>query len=157
METHAMTSDRIFKIIGNKIRLRLLALLAESPLRVGELAEITGMPMATISKDLMRLRAKKIVSAKRLGVFITYSLAETPTAETLRAVLAAAQKSFPPEVLADAERRKNFVPAKTQNSAENAEVFNGNKIPARERAKIRADESADERNAHIGELPTNLL
>lgn len=154
-----MTSDQIFKTLGNKICLRVLALLAIRALRVGELSEITKIPMVMISKNLMRLRAKKLVSAKRAGVSITYSLADTPEAVLIRALLNVAKSTFPKEALLDEKKLQNFVfeepPARAGTPESN---FTGIKITQRRHAKSPAFYSAGTpANAHIGELPTNLL
>lgn len=156
-----MTADALFKVLGNKIRLRLLCLLRERNLRVGDLQSITGLPMAVISKDLMRLRAKKLVAATRRGIFITYFLPKTPESKSLLSVLAQAEALFPPEIVADALALKSYVPAEIPKTAAEEKSFSGNVVRSRgKRSQARSDaEDAKEQTpeAHFGELPTNLL
>lgn len=156
-----MTADILFKVLGNKIRLRLLCLLRERDLRVGDLQAITGLPMAVISKDLMRLRAKKLVAAVRRGIFITYFLPKTPECELLRSVLAQAESLFPPEIETDALALKNYVPAEIPQTAAKEKSFSGNVIRSREKRSEVSPNTVPTKEqapgAHFGELPTNLL
>lgn len=156
-----MTADALFKILGNKIRLRLLCLLRERNLRVGDLQTITGLPMAVISKDLMRLRAKKLVAATRRGVFITYFLPGTPECKLLQAVLEQAKDLFPPEIAADEQMLKSYVPAKIPKTAAEEKSFSGNVVRSRgKRSQVHlGSDQVKEQNSksHFGELPTSLL
>lgn len=156
-----MTADTLFKILGNKIRLRLLCLLRDRQLRVGDLQAITGLPMAVISKDLMRLRAKHLVAATRRGISITYFLPQTPESELLRSLLAAAEKAFPPEVRADAEALRQHIPSELPQTAAPEKSFCGNTIRPRKNTPAETAEQSSEKSensdSHFGELPTNLL
>lgn len=156
-----MTADSLFKILGNKIRLRLLCLLRERPLRVGDLQSITGLPMAVISKDLMRLRAKNLVAATRRGISITYFLPQTPESDLLRALLAAAEKAFPTEIQSDAAALQQHVPSELPQTDAPEKSFCGNVIRPKKSLPENSEssqtpESADT-DSHFGELPTNLL
>ena len=157
-----MTADKIFKTLGNSIRLRLLCLLRERDWRVGDLQAITGLPMAMVSKDLMRMRAQKLVAATRRGVSITYTLPPGPETEILRGILAAAQSILPPEALADAETVKSYVPSEMPQTEAESRAFVGNgsrgsKRPGKpEKAPVPTAQKASESD-HFGTLPTNLL
>lgn len=159
-----MTAEKLFKLLGNKIRLRLLCLLRERDLRVGDLQEITGLPMATVSKDLMRMRRLKLVVAKRRGISITYSLPKNEEAEILLEVLHAAQKSLPLEVLADAIALKSHTPSAFPQTLAEEKQFLGNTSRERKPAKRGKTgqvnpppKSKKPDEAHFGSLPTNLL
>lgn len=155
-----MTAEKIFKTLGNKIRLRLLCLLQQRDLRVGDLQTITGLPMAMVSKDLMRLRAQKLVTATRRGVSITYTLPQTPKTETLRTILRAAESLFPPEVLADIEALKSYVPSEIPQTSAEEKQFLGNTLrdskPRKHSSKPTAS-ITDTEEESFGTLPTNLL
>lgn len=157
-----MTADKIFKTLGNRIRLRLLCLLRERDWRVGDLQAITGLPMAMVSKDLMRMRAQKLVAATRRGVSITYSLPPSPETEILRGILASAQAILPSEVLADAETVKSYVPSEMPQTEAESREFLGNASRGSKGSEKPAKTSAPaapkgSENAHFGTLPTNLL
>ncbi len=157
-----MTADKIFKTLGNSIRLRLLCLLRERDWRVGDLQAITGLPMAMVSKDLMRMRAQKLVVATRCGVSITYSLPPGPETQILRDILASVQAILPPEVLADAEILKSYVPSQIPQTEAESREFVGNasrgakRSNKPEKAHAPAAPKASESD-HFGTLPTNLL
>lgn len=157
-----MTAEKIFKILGNSIRLRLLCLLRERDFRVGDLQAVTGLPMAMVSKDLMRMRAQKLVAARRRGVSITYTILKSPETETLRAILAAAETLFPPEVRSDAETLKSYVPSEIPQTAAEEKQFTGNTAreakPDKQTAKSEAQQVfAETEDESFGSLPTNLL
>jgi DNA-binding transcriptional ArsR family regulator len=69
-------SDRLFRILGDSTRRRILDLLAErGPLTVGQLAaEFPDLVSSGISKHLMSLRAVGLVSATRHGREQIYQL-----------------------------------------------------------------------------------
>lgn len=158
-----MTADTLFKVLGNKIRLRLLCLLRESDLRVGDLQTITGLPMAMVSKDLMRMRNQKLVVAKRRGISITYSLPKTSETKALLAILDAARALLPPEIPADAAALSAHTPSEIPETAAEEKQFWGNtsrensqrgKTSARKPPATMPQETED---SHFGSLPTNLL
>lgn len=155
-----MTADKIFKVLGNKIRLRLLCLLRERDFRVGDLQAITGLPMAMVSKDLMRLRAQKLVAATRRGVSITYTLANSPEAEALLAILHASQSVFPQEVINDAAALKSHVPSEIPPTGAAEKQFTGNasrEVKHAEKTKKRVPAESNPEPETFGSLPTNLL
>lgn len=155
-----MTADKIFKILGNKIRLRLLCLLRERDFRVGDLQAITGLPMAMVSKDLMRMRAQKLVTATRRGVSITYALARTPETETIIDVLQASRNAFPPELVADAEVLKSYTPSELPQTDAAEKQFLGNASRETKRstkAEKRVPATPKPEPESFGSLPTNLL
>lgn len=67
----------LFKVLGNDTRLRLLhALHRGGEVSVGELAEQVGMRPQAISNQLQRLADRGIVTARRDGNRIFYSIAD---------------------------------------------------------------------------------
>jgi DNA-binding transcriptional ArsR family regulator len=67
----------LFKVLGNDTRLRLLhALHRGGEVSVGELAEAVGMRPQAVSNQLARLADRGIVSARRDGNRIFYSIAD---------------------------------------------------------------------------------
>lgn len=66
----------LFAALGDPPRLRLLALLAQGPACVSDLAADEGEGMSTISQRLKVLRSASLVSRRRQGKHIVYSLAD---------------------------------------------------------------------------------
>lgn len=83
-------------LLGSPHRLRLLCLLIEREMSVGELAEATGSRQAAVSQQLTLLRAHKIVTTRRAGASVFYSL-DHPGAraviETLHRIYCEPEKS----------------------------------------------------------------
>lgn len=74
---------RIFKVLANDTRLRLLhALAREYELCVNDLADAVGMKAQAVSNQLQRLAAQGIVGARREGNQIFYRI-EDPCVPTL--------------------------------------------------------------------------
>ena len=69
--------DRVFALLGNLQRLRIVHLLAQTGMRfcVCELVEILGLPQPTISRLLVPLRAYGIVEVSRDRQWVYYKLA----------------------------------------------------------------------------------
>jgi len=66
----------IFRALGDTSRLQLLALLAKGEMCVSELTERLGDNLPAISQRLKLLRAERLVSTRRQGKHIFYSLAD---------------------------------------------------------------------------------
>ncbi|WP_018296839.1 ArsR/SmtB family transcription factor [Corynebacterium lubricantis] len=67
---------RLFKVLGNESRLRLLHLIGQEPRAVGALVEETGMSQPLVSQHLRTLRQAGLVSTSRHGNEVEYSLAD---------------------------------------------------------------------------------
>lgn len=78
------TTD-VFKALGDETRLRILALLTNGELCVCDLMAALDMPQSTVSRHLARLKAIRLVTGRRNGIWMYYSLAE-PQNELQRAV-----------------------------------------------------------------------
>ena len=65
---------RIYKVLSHPVRLRIVELLMEYELAVGELAEEMDMPQATVSQHLNLLRSNGVIAAERRGLKTFYSV-----------------------------------------------------------------------------------
>ena len=68
-----MASD-ILKALSHETRLLILWLLSESEKSVSELEELLALPQAAVSQQLARLRYDHLVSTRREGRVIHYSI-----------------------------------------------------------------------------------
>ncbi len=66
----------ICQAVGDPRRIQILYALNDQPLNVGALAELLDAPQSTISRHLAILRQRGLVTARRDGTTITYSVAE---------------------------------------------------------------------------------
>lgn len=71
----ARAASRFLKALSNETRLLLLFLLAEGEKSVSELERALGLRQPAISQQLARLRAERLVTHRRQGKSIYYSLA----------------------------------------------------------------------------------
>lgn len=82
-----MATDRLdrleglFKVLGDRTRLRILALLAAGEVCVCNIHESLGLPQPTVSRHLASLRRSGLVDTRREGIWMYYRLA--PPAERL--------------------------------------------------------------------------
>lgn len=67
---------RLFGILAESSRLKLLRALMEQPLTVSELMEATGMKQGNVSKHLGVLLNARFVAREREGNFARYALAD---------------------------------------------------------------------------------
>ena len=67
---------RLFGILSDSSRLKLLRALMVKPLTVSELIEATGMKQGNVSKHLGILLTARFVAREREGNFARYSLAD---------------------------------------------------------------------------------
>jgi len=67
---------RLFGILSDSSRLKLLRALMAEPLTVSELIEATGMKQGNVSKHLGILLTARFVAREREGNFARYSLAD---------------------------------------------------------------------------------
>lgn len=68
---------RRFRILGEPVRLELLNLLhARGEMAVHEMVEHTGQSQANVSKHLGVLSAERMVSRRKEGLFVFYSIAD---------------------------------------------------------------------------------
>lgn len=66
----------LFRMFGDPTRLRILHALGISELCVGDLATLVGMSLSAVSHQLRLLRAAKLVTSRRDGKAVLYSLSD---------------------------------------------------------------------------------
>ncbi|KIH75535.1 transcriptional regulator, ArsR family [Geoalkalibacter ferrihydriticus] len=71
---------RIFKALADETRLRILALLTRGELCVCDLMSILDLPQSTVSRHLAYLRNAGLVSDRRQGVWMYYTLVQATDA-----------------------------------------------------------------------------
>ena len=98
--------ERVFKALGDKTRLRILALLGDNEVCVCHIHDSLGLPQPTISRHLAYLRRTGLVSARRDGVWMHYQLAASLD-PLVRAVVGAAVDALT-QVPTTTEDRKQF-------------------------------------------------
>jgi ArsR family transcriptional regulator len=77
VDEHSLDSAaRLFRAMGDPPRLRTLAMLSQGEACVSEIAAQTGEELSTISQRLRVLRAENLLTRRRQGKHILYSLAD---------------------------------------------------------------------------------
>lgn len=84
MLAKATTTTVFLKSLSHPSRLVVLCRLAEGPANVGELESMLNLAQAEVSKQLARLRADKLVTTRRDGRNVIYSLIDERTARVVR-------------------------------------------------------------------------
>jgi ArsR family transcriptional regulator len=95
--------DSMFRVFADHTRLRILRLLQDGPLCVGDLVDILRAPQPTVSRHLAYLRRSGFVEARQHGLWMFYELAPVRSAlhaKLLECLGVCAQ--LLPEVKADA-------------------------------------------------------
>ena len=82
----------MFKALRDPTRRRILEMLKKGDLNVGEIAEAFAMTTPSISYHLDLLKHAQLVSARKNGQFVTYSLETTVFDESLGWILDLIQK-----------------------------------------------------------------
>jgi len=77
---------RIGQAVGNASRLALLDVLRQGPRTVEVLASQAGLTLANASQHLKILRQARLVDAEKLGIFVTYRLADEAVDDFYRAL-----------------------------------------------------------------------
>jgi ArsR family transcriptional regulator len=98
------SAARLFRAMGDGPRLRTLALLSQGEACVSEIAAFTGEEISTISQRLRVLRAENLLTRRRQGKHILYSLADQHVSGLIFNALAHATEKHPP--LAKSQSRK---------------------------------------------------
>ena len=84
MLERATLTTVFLKALSHPSRLVLLCRLAEGPATVGEMEAMLGLPQAEVSKQLARLRADGLVTTRRDGRSIIYSVTDDSTVRVVR-------------------------------------------------------------------------
>ena len=72
-----------FKALGHPIRIRILELLRERPMSVGQLQALIGVPGSSVSQQLAVLRSRGIVTTERRGTTVIYAARDPDIYELL--------------------------------------------------------------------------
>jgi ArsR family transcriptional regulator len=83
--------ERVCPALGHPLRMKILYLLKDKAMNVGELTQEMGIPQSSVSRHLRVLRERGLVRAERRGTTIWYALAEPELAaviDILRRILA---------------------------------------------------------------------
>ena len=72
--------DSMFRVFADHTRLRILRLLRDGPLCVGDLVSILRAPQPTVSRHLAYLRRSGFVKPRQHGLWMFYELAASPNA-----------------------------------------------------------------------------
>jgi DNA-binding transcriptional ArsR family regulator len=67
---------RILRAVADDTRLRVLKLIAERPRTTQELAPLVGLSNAGLSKSLRRLAEAGLITSRRQGYYVVYTLDE---------------------------------------------------------------------------------
>ncbi len=88
----------LFRAAADVSRLKLLERLADGEWCVTELADAAQSPLSTVSQQLRMLRTERIVTRRRAGKHIFYSLADRHVIEMVRSALEhASERHAPPD------------------------------------------------------------
>jgi len=89
--------SRLFSALGDPTRLKILRALADSKdgVSVGELAEREGLSASAISHQLRLLNDRNLVSARRAGRLVFYSIADDHVRTLIDTGLEHAQEDCP--------------------------------------------------------------
>ncbi len=86
MADNAQDASDFLKALAHESRLLILCILAEGEKSVGDLEALLSQRQSTVSQQLARLRFDGLVSTRREGKSIYYSLANDEVRTILRAV-----------------------------------------------------------------------
>ncbi|HRK24222.1 MAG TPA: metalloregulator ArsR/SmtB family transcription factor [Beijerinckiaceae bacterium] len=86
MMRNARDASDLLKALSHESRLLLLCILAEKERSVGELETILSLRQPTVSQQLARLRYDNIVTTRRDGKTIYYSIANDDLRKIVRVI-----------------------------------------------------------------------
>ena len=101
--------DLMFRAFCDRTRLRILSLLQDGDLCVGDIVESLQVPQPKVSRHLAQLKKAGLVTARKEGLWNHYSLA-APTTEFHHKLLECAVTCFKevPEIKSDDMRAKKL-------------------------------------------------
>ena len=71
---HAYQATELLKALANESRLMILCTLVDGEKAVGQLSELTDRAQSSVSQDLARLRRQDLVTSRRDGKTVYYSI-----------------------------------------------------------------------------------
>lgn len=86
-DEHLERAAAIFRAAGDISRLKLLHRLSDGEWCVTELADAAGVGLSTVSQQLRLLRAERIVTRRRAGKHIFYSLADSHVSDLIQSAI----------------------------------------------------------------------
>lgn len=86
MKQNAGRASDFLRAIAHPQRLLILCQLSQTEKSVGELADLLDMRQSTLSQHLARLKADSLVSSRRDGTSVFYSLARTDVLPVIEAL-----------------------------------------------------------------------
>lgn len=89
-----------FRLLGEPLRLKLLAALSGGEQSVGALVEVTGANQPNVSKHLAALAQGGLVSRRKAGTTIYYALADASVLALCDTVCAGVQRRYSEQVRA---------------------------------------------------------
>jgi DNA-binding transcriptional ArsR family regulator len=92
LQAQAHDASILLKALAHEARLVILCQLIEGEKTVSELEQLVGLRQPAVSQQLARLRADRLVEARRTGKNIYYSIAR----DDARAVIGALHAAFCP-------------------------------------------------------------
>jgi ArsR family transcriptional regulator len=78
MNDHLATLEQTFQALGDRTRLRILALLATGEVCVCHIHETLDLPQPKVSRHLAYLRRSGLVETRKDGLWVHYRLATLP-------------------------------------------------------------------------------
>lgn len=75
------TAVEVFRMLADATRLRLLWVMRDTEVAVGELCQVVDKPQALVSQHLGKLRMARLVTTRRQGNQVFYRLANTHVAQ----------------------------------------------------------------------------
>lgn len=82
----AKIASSVLKSLSHETRLLILCLLTDGEKPVSEIEEFLGLPQASVSQQLARLRFDQLVSSRRDGRYIYYKISNKEVATLIAAL-----------------------------------------------------------------------
>lgn len=76
----------VFRVVGHPDRLKILEVLEEGELAVGEIQDRIDLPQAIVSQHLARMRGWNIVEPRREGIHVYYRITEPKVHDILNCI-----------------------------------------------------------------------
>lgn len=99
MELAADQASDLLKALSNRHRLLIICQLVDGERSVGELAASLGLRDSTVSQHLALLRKDSLVTARRDGQTVYYSIASEPAREVLKTLYQVYCATPPPKLV----------------------------------------------------------
>jgi 2-polyprenyl-3-methyl-5-hydroxy-6-metoxy-1,4-benzoquinol methylase len=90
LDMEALTA--VYKLLGDETRLRILALLGENELAVGEIQKILGLGQSTLSSQLSLIKEQELVASRKEGQKVYYRIADGSDSPKIPIVRGALEK-----------------------------------------------------------------